>query len=266
MKKIASLMNTKTHSSDAPVGEEYEKLKVKWDNETVGDLKQYDCDKCLNKGYIAYYDGTHKVYECDCMIKRRSYAFLEQSGVMHLKDRYTFDNYTTEQSWQKHIKTKALEYLKEKCAWFYIGGQVGSGKSHICTALVLEEINLGRRARYMLWRDDVQGLKANINNDIYRHMISQFKRADILYIDDFLKTVNDEIPSDAEIKIAFEILNFRYNMKLKTVISSEKHLSTIESYDQALESRIYEMSKGYNLNIKIDNKRNVRKKNKHDMI
>ena len=62
----------------------------------------------------------------------------------------------------------------------------------------------------------------------------------VLYIDDFLKGG----ASDADIRLAFEILNARYNdSKLKTIISSEMDLTAILNRDEALGGRIYERAK-----------------------
>ena len=43
----------------------------------------------------------------------------------------------------------------------FIGGQVGAGKTHLCTAMVGEFLKRGISAKYMLWRDDALKLKAS---------------------------------------------------------------------------------------------------------
>ena len=43
--------------------------------------------------------------------------------------KYTFDNYITEENWQKYLKEKALKFIDENDKWFFIGGQSGSGNS-----------------------------------------------------------------------------------------------------------------------------------------
>lgn len=61
----------------------------------------------------------------------------------------------------------------------------------------------------------------------------ELKMVYVFYIDDFIK----ETVTDADINIAFELLNARYNDHEKlTIISTEK------SIDEALGSRIYERS------------------------
>ena len=64
---------------------------------------------------------------------------------------------------------------------------------------------------------------------------------------------------------AFEILNYRYNnKKLITIISTEQSIDNIIEFDEALGSRIYEMTKdnsAHNRNVlKIEDGRNYRLK------
>ena len=78
--------------------------------------------------------------------------------------------------------------------------------------------------------------------DRYESSMQSLKRAPVLYIDDFLKGGTTE----ADIKIAYELLNARYNTEaLRTVISSEYGLEEIMQIDEALGGRIYERAKGF---------------------
>ena len=63
----------------------------------------------------------------------------------------------------------------------------------------------------------------------------------MLYIDDFFKGS----VSDADINLAFELLNDRYNSKRMTILSSERSVEDILELDEAIGSRIYERSKGF---------------------
>ena len=104
-------------------------------------------------------------------------------------------------------------------------------------------------------------LKKNIGDKEYTDLIDQIKKVDILYIDDFLKVpVGDEIgrPSQADLSLALEIINYRYNNKLVTLISSEWTSNEIIGFDEALGSRICEMAGKSNLNIRRDRNKNMR--------
>ena len=189
---------------------------------------------------------------------------MAESGI---NEDYTLEAYNVEEGWQKRVLEKAKEYLANPVGWFYVGGQVGSGKSHICTGIVRELIEVGNEARYMLWRDESTKLKANVNHpEDYANLIEPLKTVKVLYIDDFWKS-NTGTPTVADVNLAFEILNARYNRKdLITIISSEFYLDELMEVDEAVGSRIFERAKDNRLDIARDGKRNYRKKCKSAMI
>jgi DNA replication protein DnaC len=210
-----------------------------------------DCHKCKNKGYIAYVDPetqtNHFLAECECMEQRRAIREMEKSGISDTIKRYTFENFKAETETQKQMLKTAKEFLSNpKGRWLYIGGQVGAGKTHICSAVVGELLKRGYAARYIRWRDEVQQAKRLINdNEKYGRMIDGWKRVQVLYIDDLFKgnsksgTVND-----ADTNIAMEILDYRYHKKdLITILSGEKSLDYLMQIDEAVGSRIYERCK-----------------------
>jgi DNA replication protein DnaC len=186
---------------------------------------------------------------------------IEKSGLKQLMETCTFDSFSTEEKWQARAKQMAQDFLQD-CAgnWFYAGGQVGSGKTHICTAIVGELLRLGKSARYMLWRDDIVKLKALVTDDeAYSSKIGQFKETEVLYIDDFFKTERGKTPTTADVNIAFELLNYRYNDRgLTTIISSERQIDELLDIDEAVGSRIYQRSQRYCLIIGNDKSKNYR--------
>lgn len=229
--------------------EEYEQERVRWANSRPGTLIGYDCPRCMNRGYHAELrDGRAVDVPCQCMAIRRSQVHIRKSGLTDLMKRYTFDAYQTVESWQKAAKARAQQYAADASGWFVAAGSVGSGKTHLCTAICGELLRSGKEVRYMLWRDDGAKMKAVVNDkEEYSKLILPFKRADVLYIDDFWK--GKEVTS-GDINLAFELLNSRYNNTDKlTVISSEKMVEQIMDIDEAIGSRIYERSKGYYLRL-----------------
>lgn len=202
------------------------------------------CPMCGGKGYVLKNtDGVLTAKECDCEIKRRTMKRIEQSGISSLIKNYTFENYQTNEEWQYNAKAKAIDYVAHgNKQWFFIAGTPGSGKTHLCTAIVGMLIQGNKYVRYMLWREEAPRLKAQINDrEAYDSEMSKLKKCDVLYIDDFLKGS----VSDGDINLAFELLNDRYNTGKVTIISGEKDISQILSIDEAIGSRIYERSKGY---------------------
>lgn len=225
----------------------------------------YNCDICKNKGYIAGIDETGYEYHklCKCNRLRAVLRRAKESGLGDILKQNTFDNYKAVEDWQKRIKEKALNFCKDHSAkWFYIGGQVGCGKTMICTAIAAHYIKSEKDVKYMLWSEDAKKLKALVNDKDYGEAIKIFKNVEVLYIDDFLKTKKNESPTSADINLAFEIINHRLlNEDLITIISSEKLLDDLIDYDEATMSRIYQLTGAYKINIKSDRNKNMRLRN-----
>ena len=206
------------------------------------DLDNCDCEVCGNTGYIVWLNDENVMCskECECMAKRRSIRRIRNSGMSDMVKRYTFDNYLELDNYRSLIKQRAKEYLQDSTGWFYVCGQSGSGKSHICVAVCNGFMEMGKEVYYMGWREESVILKSLVNNgEEYNAKMQKIKNVDVLYIDDFLKAGC----SEADIRLAFEILNSRYNNeKLRTVISSEITLTGLFEIDEALAGRIYERS------------------------
>lgn len=231
--------------------EEYEKLRAEWGNEVKG---EYDCPLCNGKGYTVSVDdsGNLACVECSCEAKRRSMKRIERSGLKDVLESYTFERFQTVYDWQKEMKRKAQGFLSDnEGKWFAAMGSVGSGKSHICTAICKELLDAGKEVRYMLWRDESMKIKAAATDgEEYERLIDPLKRVKVLYIDDLFKTQKGKEVTQADINLAFELLNYRYvNRSLVTVISSEKTIEEILDIDEAVGSRIYERCKEYYLRL-----------------
>lgn len=226
-------------------------------NKQSGDLHRTDgtgyyCAECKNRGYFgAKYEDRYAERDCKCIRIRQAINQVKLSGLGDVFNKCTFDTYDCKQTWQGLVKDKAIEFLKSSANCFYIGGVTGSGKSHICTAIVKHFLMQGKTIKYMQWLDDIDEL----NNlrfrqaEKYDTIINEIKKADVLYIDDFLKGDNAVKPSAADIKLAYRIINARYvisrsssQKRYITVISSEWALSQINSFDGATGGRISELA------------------------
>lgn len=246
--------------------EELQQKRCEWYNETEGNLHEadgYNCEECKNKGYIASVINGYEAHkECKCQRIRATLRRAQRSGLGDILKDFTFDRYEASEDWQQQVKCKAQLFCDDDSAkWFYIGGQVGSGKSHICTAICGHYIKSGREVLYMLWAEESKKLKALVNDLSYQEILDKYKNVTVLYIDDFLKVKAGETPTAADINLAFEIINHRLLDPEKiTVISSEKMLDEVMEYDEATMSRIYQKSGRYKINIGRDRARNYRLK------
>lgn len=251
-------------------------MRVDGFNSSIGTLNKqdgYDCTICKNKGVVARLVTNERgcrysqeIFFCKCRPIRASIMRMKMSGLEQLLQKYRFENYVATEAWQKHVKEQAEKFSKGDGIMFFIGGQSGSGKSHLCTAIARELLYAGHEVRYSVWRDESVRLKAVIGDDKqYQSLIDQLKNIDVLYIDDFLKTPigrDENKPTSADLSLALEIINNRYNAGRITILSSEWNIKDIINFDEALGGRIYEMCNSeYCLNIKKDRSRNYRTRN-----
>ena len=213
-----------------------------------------DCKACRNRGWFMVWDDESQsrvLRECECMVRRRNNRRLKASGMEDLVRRYTFDNWVEEEQWQKVAKQMAMDYAERREGWFLAAGNSGTGKTHLCTAICGKLIDEGCDTRYVLWRDFSTNAKAAVGDaDEYRRLLEPLKRAKVLCIDDLFKARKGDRPTDADVKLAFELLNARYNDTAKlTLISTEWSLEGLLDIDEALGSRIYERAKKHWLNF-----------------
>lgn len=231
-------------------------------NREPGNLTGFDCAKCLNRGFMwRIKDGCRVAVDCECMTTRRNLQRLKKSGLAPLMEEYTFDRFETPELWQREIKENVLRFVRDKGRrWLLLSGQPGCGKSHLCTAAAGKFLHAGVETRYMRWVDDATAIKAVATDDVaYDRKVSPLKRCRVLYIDDFLKTQKGKEPTSADVKLAFEILNYRYSdPKLITIISTERSMNELMEIDEAVGSRIYERTKGYRNEIAPDRAKNWR--------
>lgn len=254
-------------------------------NKSAGDLKDghaesdgrkipgdgYDCPLCLNRGnYMTVLERNGMIYqpmtECKCMNIRRAIWRLKQSGLEDSIKEYTFKRFENRGPWCEALVKKAKAFLAEGVdagAWLYFGGQPGCGKTHICTA-VCRELLAKMPVYYMLWTTESKKLRAIVNDaEDYERELRRLEDIDVLYIDDLFKpTKNDKgeivLPTSAEMKLAFELINFRDVTKKTTIISSEWFLDELIDLDEATGSRIAKRSRGYHLSIARDREKNYR--------
>lgn len=275
MERIQEIMKKYMGSAcESRSQEETERFKADSFNESEGNLNAedgYNCSICKNKGMILRAVQSNGLWitvsrDCKCMAVRRTIRRMERSGLKNIIRDYTFAKFEATDDWQKVIKDAAVAYAKNPEGWFFIGGQSGSGKTHICTAICRGFLMGGKSVKYMLWRDDVVKLKNAVTDyEEYNRLIQQYKSVDVLYIDDLFKTGKaadgqKQAPTAADVNAAFEILNFRYsNPDLITIISSECTINDILDIDEAVGGRIIERTKRP-FSIKGDKSKNYRLK------
>lgn len=231
----------------------------------------YKCPKCLDSGWLDFYDknGNRLAKKCECRLAREAEERLQASGLAEAVSIQTFDAFRTDTPVQEHTKRVAQQYLvdlfdnadPQRKPWLYVGGNPGSGKTHICTAVCGEILKHNVGVRYMQWLEESKKLKYAVNDESFSDSVNEFVNPSVLYIDDLLKQKYTEHPvfTEADIKIAFMILNARYLMNKPTIISSEWDLiDQLMEADEGVFSRVYERCKKHIVSIDRNPENNYR--------
>ena len=215
--------------------------------------RNYKCEECRDYGYIRQEDGNFK--RCACEIKRLAENRMKNQGFT--AGEMTMKQFNTDDEIARVMKSKAQAYIDSypNGKSMAVLGQVGSGKTHLVVGLAQEIMNKGHEVTYMPYVDMMTQLRQAIfNAEEYARLMDAMKKTELLVIDDFLK--GNILPND--LGIVFELINYRYLNKKPFVISSEKLLDEIIQLDEALGTRISQVTKGFRIQVKRDSKRNKR--------
>jgi DNA replication protein DnaC len=214
-----------------------------------GFCRECTCDKCVGGFLIEEWREALRrgeqtgPRECDCVKAARSRKRLRDAGLERLAERCTFDSFLTDKPWQEAMKKAAQDYLavcREQS--FFLSGQSGCGKTHLCTALCNEIIRRGGSLRYFRWVKDGTRLKQLVTerDGGYDKEIAALIKTPYLYIDDLFK---QELTA-ADIRLAYEILGGRCNKGRPVILSSERSLEYIRAArggdGEAVAGRIFE--------------------------
>jgi len=215
----------------------------------------YSCEICKDVGgTISVKDGVEYYSECECQKSSKTERLFKSSHLTFEFRQKTFDSWDT--TWLSDEVRKA-----HKCALNYAGafdrirntrrnsisllGNSGAGKTHLLTAISNTLIKKGISVHYFPFVEGFNELKSDF--DDLNNRIEKMQKADVLFIDDLFKGRKDNTPF--QIEQMFGVINYRYMNHLPILISSEKTVDDLIRIDEALGSRIYEMSKDFTVEL-----------------
>lgn len=217
-----------------------------------------DCPLCRNKGTVAFIGdtGAFTVRDCRCSGARKTVGRLRRQGLAERARRSTLENFRTDTVLRETMKRTVEAFLADpEPRWLALCGQSGVGKTHLCTAAFAAlSFSRGLEGRYLTWNSDARRIKAaGLEGD--ERPMAECKTSALLYIDDLFKMKPGAEPTDADVRLAFELLDWRYNNRLVTILSTQCQLEDLRDLDFALYRRITEMCGPYKVNIAPDQRK-----------
>jgi DNA replication protein DnaC len=214
----------------------------------------YECDICKDREFI-YNIQSNTAKPCECRQSKQFKRLYKASGIAKVFEGKTFENFFTKTEALKTAKNSAQKFANEYSGdSIIICGCVGVGKTHLEIAIsnLLLQRNIG--VLYMQYRDVLTNLKQNMQisydgQNVYQRELHKYKTAEVLFIDDLFKGKITE----SDINIMYEIVNYRYLNNLAIIVTSEFDLANLVQIDEAINTRLIEMSKNNLIKIEADN-------------
>ena len=201
-------------------------------NNILSNIK-YNEIKCPVCESLLYNPKTEYCYNCEKKLKKKMLD-IERLGGELAYINFTLDKYEM----SEQIKEKIKEYPGKN---LYIWGDVGTGKTHLATALV-RQFDDGLVIK-------IQQIFREIRNnlDIENVIINKYVNKNYLVIDD----IGVEKTTDFNFNILYEIIDRRY-MKMKKGLIITSNLSLDKLAEKLGDDRIPSRIAGMSVIIKLE--------------
>lgn len=216
----------------------------------------FKCEKCKDDGFIIKVkDEIEVAVICSCRQKNKIEQLMKSSKITDEFLKLGFSNFQIKDVPQVVLSARntAIEYLNNFNAIrlnrensISLLGSPGSGKTHLLMAIANNLLRNGTSVIYFPFVEGFNDLKQNFNT--MHEKIEELKTVEVLFVDDLFK--GRESVTQFQLEQMYAIFNYRYLNHLPILLSSEKIIDELCEIDEALGSRIFEMSRNYLVQIK----------------
>lgn len=226
---------------------EFLEFCVLCENLKQGNLPNGNCPKCRNKGYIVGIDDEGNEYqeECSCVESRRNRQELEKSEYSELLRTKTFERFKFKADWQREMVSRCKEWTRQtRYPLLALCGKSGTGKTHLAVATFRIAVARGLHGTFVSWQTISNELKTSMRTGEYERKIRDLKYAPLLLMDDFLWRPKSAVPTEADLRLAKEILDARFYNRRKTILTSNYTLRDYYAMSEEIAGRMNEYSGG----------------------
>ncbi|OGN94729.1 MAG: DNA replication protein DnaC [Chloroflexi bacterium RBG_13_51_18] len=132
----------------------------------------------------------------------------------------------------------AFDFAKNPEGWLVFMGETGCGKTHLASAIVNYRYEMGKPALFVVVPDLLDHLRAAFNPESkisYDRLFESVKTAPLLVLDDFGEQSTNPWVKEK----LYQLINYRYNSRLPTVITTRLSLDEIMGeVDSSISSRL----------------------------
>lgn len=209
-----------------------------------------DCPICRGRGWVVLdvplgHPDFGKAFPCECKLREfnatageRLFRFCELPEST--KEELTFDRFEVRPGTEEAYEAaRALAEGRAEFKWLTLSGAVGSGKSHLGIAVVLERLKRGRLAKYVYVPDFLDQLRASFQPEAemsYEELFGRYKDVELLFLDD----LGTEHPTSWVQEKLEQLLEHRYIRRLELVVATNKAANELPGriVDRLRDSRI----------------------------
>ena len=180
-----------------------------------------------------------KAIPCECKLKKveeSRLSDLKRISNLGLLSRMTFDNFVPEGYGLNPEKRRNLrrayelakEFAENPKGWLILFGGYGCGKTHLAAAIANYRLSQGKPALFVVVPDLLDHLRATFSPTsevTYDERFEEVRTAPLLILDDL---GTQSATPWAQEKL-YQILNYRYNAQLPTVITTNRELEEIDA-------------------------------------
>ncbi len=201
------------------------------------------CPLCNGMGFVTRevppgHPNFGRAVPCDCRreeIEARRMAGLRGASQLATLEDQTFEAFKpdgiglTEDKRRnlQHAYGRCLEFAQDPQGWILLRGGYGCGKTHLAAAIANFQLAQGKPAILVTVPDLLDYLRSAFAPDSamgFDERFQQIRSASLLILDDF----GTESGTPWAQEKLFQILNYRYNGRLPTVITTNYELEEIE--------------------------------------
>lgn len=155
---------------------------------------------------------------------------------LELQKKMTFDNYDwkrvnlpqEQQASLEHAYRFALNFAQSPEGWLIVMGVTGAGKTHLASAIANYRYQQGKAALFIVVPEFLDHLRSTFNPDSkksYDQLFEKVKTTPLLILDDFGEQASTQWAQEK----LYQVINYRYNAQLPTVVTTRCSLEEIES-------------------------------------
>jgi len=217
-----------------------------WSGAEEEALPSSACPICKGAGFVhprlpSGKPDYSRVVTCRCtqqeLDKERQSRLQQYSGLeLELLKNMTFDNF----DWKRvnllpeqrqnleQAYRLALDFAKSPEGWLILVGDTGCGKTHLAAAIANYRLQAGKPVKFEVVPDFLDHLRFTFNPESqvsYDQLFEEVKNAPLLILDDY----GEQSTTPWAQEKLYQVINYRYNARLATVITTRCSLDEIDS-------------------------------------